>query len=356
MSPKKTIQFYADLAITRNHVLMNVSNNETPSLGNVTIKCNERAKRVAFTTSARSYQNARQTGCPKCKAIKAKNQPKRVLSEKEQEEANMRKKLKRAQKRLARRSKRETFSELKNSPMLKEFLKKEDNVYTQWVLEKMEQPDSFVKNEGLFPKGKEQHHIIPVHAGGPDSKWNLIYLTKQDHIKAHTLRYEAYGEFGDYNFLKTQPGIVGVLVEPNEVFDQQIQTTRKSGGKSTSIPLDPELVGFADSIPVRVRTEQQQYSHQSKMSSSVSNTLYGGSQWIHEDSGITFNVLPEEAKTLTELLKIFINKLPEGHKDRVQLESVKKLSDYSSSLGKVIKTFDNQISDPKLKRYAIAGF
>lgn len=55
-------------------------------------------------------------------------------------------------------------------------------------------------------KGLHRHHIIPKHAGGEDTPENIVYLTPEDHAKAHLELYEKYGRVGDlmaYNYLIT---------------------------------------------------------------------------------------------------------------------------------------------------------
>lgn len=43
----------------------------------------------------------------------------------------------------------------------------------------------------------EKHHIIPRHAGGDDSKENLIRLTYRQHVFAHRLLWKAYARWQD---------------------------------------------------------------------------------------------------------------------------------------------------------------
>lgn len=45
----------------------------------------------------------------------------------------------------------------------------------------------------------EKHHIIPRHAGGDDSKENLIRLDYKQHTFAHHLLWKVYGKVGDYH-------------------------------------------------------------------------------------------------------------------------------------------------------------
>lgn len=55
------------------------------------------------------------------------------------------------------------------------------------------------KNQ-VFESGEytEVHHIIPRHAGGDDSKENLICLNYKQHVFAHRLLWKIYKRAGDY--------------------------------------------------------------------------------------------------------------------------------------------------------------
>lgn len=59
----------------------------------------------------------------------------------------------------------------------------------------------------MLPKKKDyhRHHIIPKHQGGTDDDDNIVYLTPEEHAKAHLELYEKYGRYEDaqaYNSLK----------------------------------------------------------------------------------------------------------------------------------------------------------
>lgn len=54
-------------------------------------------------------------------------------------------------------------------------------------------------------KGFHRHHIIPKHQNGTDDDENIVYLTPEEHAKAHLELYEKYGRYEDaqaYNSLK----------------------------------------------------------------------------------------------------------------------------------------------------------
>ena len=56
-------------------------------------------------------------------------------------------------------------------------------------------------------KGYHRHHIVPKHMGGDDTVYNLIYLTPEEHAKAHLELYELYGKYEDaqaFNTLSSQ--------------------------------------------------------------------------------------------------------------------------------------------------------
>lgn len=72
------------------------------------------------------------------------------------------------------------------------FLQKEDNSYSHFILEKLSRDHSFLNDIQT-----QIHHIIPCHQGGPDSSWNLLILTIEEHAMAHQLLYENYNNLAD---------------------------------------------------------------------------------------------------------------------------------------------------------------
>lgn len=58
----------------------------------------------------------------------------------------------------------------------------------------------------MIPKrpGYHRHHVIPRHAGGTDDDSNLVYLTPEEHARAHLELFKKYGKYEDamaYNSL-----------------------------------------------------------------------------------------------------------------------------------------------------------
>lgn len=49
----------------------------------------------------------------------------------------------------------------------------------------------------VVDRGGEKHHILPKHAGGTDDQSNLIFLTPTEHLIAHWVRWEVFGDIND---------------------------------------------------------------------------------------------------------------------------------------------------------------
>jgi len=74
-----------------------------------------------------------------------------------------------------------------------------------------------------FEQGEytESHHIVPRHAGGDDSKDNLIVLSYRQHCFAHRLLWKAYKKASDYK--------AWILMSGQEV--DKVIATHKALGK-----------------------------------------------------------------------------------------------------------------------------
>lgn len=337
---KKTREHYAEMARARNHELISISNEVTPSQGNLTILCKTCDKQ--FTTSAKSYSNARVTGCPSCKSIKAQNQKgaKKVKSSEESEKLQQMQKAKKQKELDERLKKREKFVNIRSLETLKFYLKNENNTYSDFILSKLANPTRQSIETQL-------HHIIPRHAGGPNAAWNLIVLTREEHIKAHLLRYQVYKEFGDYNFLSTV-GAIGISVEPNPEFEEILQKQRQQGSKTQKemgIGIFEEGAakrgGETSKKVMELLTPEQRRildkRHQVQMSGAVWEVLYRGSEFVHNRTGTRVILKPEETLTLTQLKDILAAALPEGDIDRERLENTKRPSNVTSAISKMIQ-------------------
>lgn len=314
MSHKTTKQDLEALALSRNQELLELTNLETPSKGDIIFKCNTCG--YSNQTSVKSYKNARTTGCATCKSIKAQKQGNKRLVNVPILPKHAREK--------------KSLYDFKNQEELINFLEKENNPYSIFILEKLKQPRS-------SDEFTETHHIIPKHAGGPDSAWNLVELTKADHYEAHRLRYATYHEQGDFTFLKkTNPMTVIDPVYQAELRRRAIKSdeTRKAEKKGIYAEGVSAKGGKASAA---VKSKQRDLSHKGKMSLKVYNVLYRGSVWWHSSTETSLKLESEEVITLSELQDRFIQALPENNKDRELLINAKAKKNTSSGFSKVIR-------------------
>nr|ALO63248.1 putative HNH homing endonuclease [Chlamydomonas applanata]ALO63254.1 putative HNH homing endonuclease [Chlamydomonas applanata] len=348
MTKQLTIENFKELANSRNHTLISSTNPNNPRSGSLTIRCN--TCNNEFTTTAHSYKNARQTGCPTCKALKARQQPPRntVLTP-EQLAFNAER---RAQLRFERSLKAKQYENISSTSELKQYLSSMNDEYSIFMLQKLEEAGGAKANSSfsdvsvdevtgsLNAPGEQEyqkHHIIPRHAGGPDSKWNLIKLTREDHIKAHAIRYSTYGEFGDYNFLKT--------AQNDLPLNDELENIRRQNAKrADQTRLKHGLGIYADGVSSKggrasaaTPSVQRDLSHGARMQPPVYNALYFGSKWFHKQTSTHVEFKPRQVVMMSQLKDCLAEALPKGNPNREQLENTPNAVNVTSGLSKVLK-------------------
>lgn len=235
-------------AENRGHTLVKITNEKTPSKGNLEIHCNNCGK--DFTVEAYSYKRARghSKGCPFCKQLQAKDTPTNKLTPEQIRKRDIKKQKTKERKELLGKR----YEHIKNREDLICYLKEENNAYSTFILERLDCPP---------PKGerKQLHHIIPTHTGGPDENWNLIPLTANDHYLAHKIRAEVYGESGDIMMIR-----LGVISDEKEIARVRSgDTTRKIHEKGI---YEKGVSSRGGRIGGSKKTKAKDESHQGKMS------------------------------------------------------------------------------------------
>nr|P09753.1 RecName: Full=Uncharacterized 38.5 kDa protein in psbA intron 1 [Chlamydomonas moewusii]ABU88306.1 I-CmoeI homing endonuclease [Chlamydomonas moewusii]CAA31842.1 unnamed protein product [Chlamydomonas moewusii]CAA33623.1 unnamed protein product [Chlamydomonas moewusii] len=327
MSRKKTIKDYENLAATRNHEVISVSNKETPSQGDITLLCKTCNKE--FTTTTISYQNARKTGCPHCKATSASlywtGRARTKTPEQAKKNAEIKEHINKT-----RKEKGKAFANIKNKEDLKEKLTNdlylpngEKNAYNDFILKRL--------NDPVTGKMMEKHHIIPLHAGGPDEKWNLISLTPEDHIEAHNLRYLVYNETGDKNTIKFRNKTPNVTDQISKAKALGNETRRAQG---TGI-YEPGMSSKAGKIGGSVKSVEKDLKQSTKMTSGVYDALYNGSRWKHTKTNTEIVIPPNTIVKMPQLVEKLIEALPPCE-EKTRLAGA-KLTTATSALARVIK-------------------
>lgn len=84
----------------------------------------------------------------------------------------------------------------------------------------------------------EEHHIVPLHAGGHDGSENKVFLSYGEHIEAHSLLHERDGRIEDLWACNMMKGWMNKLELRREI-------SRKNGSNSkkyTGVPRDQATI------------------------------------------------------------------------------------------------------------------
>jgi 5-methylcytosine-specific restriction endonuclease McrA len=282
--------------------------------------------------------NARVTGCTTCANVSRRLQPNRRQPQAElSPEEILRRREVATRTERERSALRAAYNHISNRNDLREYLNQENNAYSNFILSKLDQQEGSAGSGAVEGTTFEMHHIIPRHAGGPDSQWNLIRLTVADHIRAHRIRYEVYNEFGDYNCTRA--------ADPTLPINEEYEARRVEGrarGNQTRLTQQsgiyaPGASAAGGRASAAVNSIQRLYTHQNQMDELTRAALYKGCTWYHPRTNITLVVTGRQALTLTHLKILLAAALPEGSQDRISLTRNTNNNNITSSISKVIR-------------------
>lgn len=371
MTEKRTFEDWQKIALSRNHGLSNPTDPKTPSKGSFTIYCKTCGD--TFLNTAKNYISARRTGCLSCKKINARLSKEEKASRKEQmveqklidvqpkeqkpEETLITVEVKQLLNNETTKSvvispkktpfyvtKSAQWAHISNPILMQKFLENENNDYSRFILEKFKNP--FPKETKKFNGDEIQdHHIIPRHVGGENYYFNIVRLTKKDHIFAHKLRYLAYGDFGDYNFLHTVRSTGTKEVPRNPEFDKQIRNQAAKGSKTQQekkigiyAPGAAKKAGQISGTKPESDAKKASSMQQRGQETRDALNIFGG-KWLHKETGTEVVILPGDTVQMRDVQKILASHLPVGHPNRVALErnTGRAGTSQPNALSKVVK-------------------
>nr|YP_009773687.1 putative HNH homing endonuclease [Uronema confervicola]QIZ74187.1 putative HNH homing endonuclease [Uronema confervicola] len=308
----------------RGHVLIFVSNKENLRTGFITVQCS--ANHV-FKTSVKSYLSCRvslitnkKCGCSKCK---------KLLSVLNFEKKDKKKKIfKSTTKRVP-----ECFKNIVDKHSMIEYLVKNKNSYNNFILQKLEEQRQLIQDCKELNLATEVHHIIPKSLGGVNENWNTVTLTTSDHTLAHQLRYEVFGDIQDElaSRLRSQS-----TVSSREAQLERIRLSHKSTRKNQTGFFSSEQQAKNGRKGGAAKSESNTLKHFKKLSPLVQEKIKKGLVFRHKDLKENVIIPPSTTFLPTNLLDIFLQKLPETSKYYNSLKNINKYS-FSSSLGKVLR-------------------
>lgn len=192
-----------------------------------------------------------------------------------------------------------------NKEQLKNYLIKEKNSYTYFILEKMTKKVKKSKHEIIHT-----HHIIPRHYKGPNVKWNCVQLSLEDHIYAHKLLYINYGSYYD---LAASNMLQGQLKKGFSFIQKQNQLNMKE-----------KKIGFYNTV---FQSELAKRPRKRRKSSSrnffVTTALERGIFLKYVKTQEVIIIKPFETANVTEVINILMHH-PQMKKKKQIWETIKK--------------------------------
>jgi hypothetical protein len=172
-----------------------------------------------------------------------------------------------------------------NKKELIEFLQKENNSYSNFILKNLE-----TTKEKPFIR----HHIQPKHANGPDEEWNLIALSIQEHAQAHELLFNSYGNYFDF--------CAYCMMKDNQV--EAMRAMRKQN----HLNMKQKNVGFYNKqvqseLGRRPKKQRQPYARNEY----VRNALQRGFVLQSKKTNDRVVIQPSECKSLVAVLDKWLN-------------------------------------------------
>lgn len=223
-----------------------------------------------------------------------------------------------------RRQSHSRFATVFSKETLLVFLKANRNPYNDFMLQKI--------NEAGDCSGKNIHHIIPIHAGGCDENWNLVYLTLEDYKQAHQLRYEVYNDLGDFYAVRFWSN------PPQNTREAQLRRIKLSHQVSKQ-----NQTGFFSSEQQRkngqkggsVKSQAKIESYKQKLTPVVAEALSKPMKWKHKKTHAIVEIEANAVQLIAQLRPFFVQALPEGEEKQNLVRM--PTADFTSAISKVLK-------------------
>lgn len=325
MTKKLNYHYFKTFSLSRNHVLLEVTDMICIRNGRLKLFCN--TCKNNFETSARSYLSARKTGCTYCKKMHISIITKQRFAAKKLITPNSPDYLLTIERKLHNLlNKQKKYACLNCLHDLIEYLRTNENVYNNFIMQKI--LHSSTPEVDLL---LEKHHIIPLHAGGPNKSWNLINLTPTEHLLAHQLRLLVFQEAGDR--LACQFRSMKNLSQ-----EKQKQLPLKSGHKTAL----ERKVGFYDSRQQSIngikggtiQTDKKILNYRKKMGSKVLEHLASEVIWQHAKTGSIVKIEANSLQLLTQMIPLLVESL-----SKLKLSSCKDLNKLQTGSKSSITSF-----------------
>lgn len=189
------------------------------------------------------------------------------------------------------------FGFIQNREQLVQYLKENPNVHNDFALELLQRDSLLKTGEVVLLPPFSRHHVIPIFAQGSPDGWNIVRITKEEHKQVHELRSVVYGQEGDR---KAIYATTSDYIRYSSDSESEISLQKEKKQVNWGVVRRPPEVTFA---------------------------LENGMLWVHKD-GYTCRILPNTLETVKEVLQELIGCLPDGHPDKLRLETSSSVENY----------------------------
>lgn len=193
------------------------------------------------------------------------------------------------------------YGSIGNRQQLINFLRRNPDAHNDYVLPLVIRDTQFPKTRDELPSNQYSfHHVIPLHTQGSPDAWNIIYVTKEEHHRAHELRYQVYQDISD---LRATYATAADL----ERFLNQTSSTENSIENETQ---EDSNQGVARRNALLARRTPE-----------TLKAIKEGMVWTHQTTGIQVIIQPNSVQTIQDIKQLLINSLPINNSERKRMLS-----------------------------------
>lgn len=270
-------------------------------------------------TSYQSFLSTSGRGCPTCKITDLKSRTTGVARKSDEEKQQT------AAAAATRRANPVRDVILHDRTALTEYLITHPNAYNDFLLPFVDQP--------LRQQGREDHHVIPRHAGGTDEPGNLISLTAREHVEAHRLRHEVYGEQNDARVVRMRQA---ETLTTEQIHLERVHASHEACRENQTGFFNSQQQSLNGQKGGKVITEKKIAKWQEKQNPLIVSALADGTKWSHPVLGV-ITVPPGKCKMVSDLQNHLINTLPEDEEKTKYLAlTAEKPNHFCSNIRKII--------------------
>jgi hypothetical protein len=161
------------------------------------------------------------------------------------------------------------------------YLLTQNNPYVAFICEQLTQQTFFINN---FLEDTELHHIIPLHANGPDVEWNLIRLSVGNHQRAHELLYNVYQKKEDLCCLRFRQK------SNRKAYRLRIQLSHASQRLNGNGFFNSKTQRINGAKGGKVKSEQKRLTYRDKIGDNWKRVLNSKSTWLYKKTNFIMEI------------------------------------------------------------------